>query len=33
VAGYGAAFGACFVLVLAPYVLLLVSGRASRSLE
>jgi len=29
VAGYGAAFGACFVLVLAPCVLLFVSRRAS----
>jgi len=31
VAGYGAAFGACFVLVLAPYVLLLMSRRAAAS--
>lgn len=31
VAGYGAAFGACFVLVFAPYVLLLLSRSASKS--
>ena len=30
-AGYGAAFGACFVLVLAPVVLLLLSRRAPKS--
>ena len=32
-AGYGAAFGACFVLVLAPFVLLLLSRRVSGSLD
>jgi hypothetical protein len=32
-AGYGAAFGACFVLVLAPYVRLLLSRRALKSRE
>jgi MFS family permease len=32
-AGYGAAFGACFLLVLVPYVVLLASRRASTSRE